>query len=378
MPGALTIGTTLTVAAMWMSATAIAAGSIRSTPFGRTREGTDVQLFSLTNARGMEARITTYGGIVVTLTAPDRHGRFADVVLGYDSFADYRDKNGPYFGALIGRYANRIAHGRFSLNGSTYTLTVNNGSNSLHGGKVGFDKVVWTVSGAASTSEGPQLSLKYVSQDEEEGYPGKLEVSAVYTLTDENALRLDYTATTDKETVLNLTQHSYFNLRGYGDVLNHRIQINANRFTPVDDTLIPTGESKPVAGTPFDFLKPRPIGARIGEADEQLGFGKGYDHNWIVNRIAGASLATLATVFEPETGRVLEVLSTEPGLQFYSGNLLERSIIGKAHTVYGPHSGFCLEPQHFPDSPNQPQFPSTVLKPGQIYRNTIVYRFTAR
>ncbi|HVY82310.1 MAG TPA: aldose epimerase family protein [Steroidobacteraceae bacterium] len=345
--------------------------------FGHTPSGAPVDLYTLRNRHGMEAQITTYGGIVTRLTAPDRNGHFADVVLGHDALADYVKDNSPYFGALIGRYGNRIAKGRFQLNGRHYTLATNDGPNSLHGGKLGFDKVLWNAAEAQSSGYGPQLVLTYLSPDGEEGYPGALSVTAVYTLTEDDALRLDFTATTDQETIVNLTHHSYFNLRGHGDILSHVVQIDADRFTPIDRTFIPTGELRAVAGTPFDFRKPTPIGARIGSDDEQLAFGKGYDHNWVINKESG-KLARIATVFEPETGRILEVFSTEPGLQFYSGNFFDGTQPAKGGGTYAYRSGFCMEPQHFPDSPNQPQFPSTVLKPGETYRNTIIYRFSAR
>jgi galactose mutarotase-like enzyme len=355
---------------------AAAVGSISVAPFGETADGVAIDLYTLRNAHGMEARITNYGGIVTQLTAPDRNGLYADVVLGYDALEGYL-KDSPYFGALIGRYGNRVARGEFRLDGKQYTLAMNNGPNTLHGGKVGFDKVVWSVKKAEVTPLGPQLTLTYLSQDSEEGYPGNLKVTAVYTLTDENALRLDYTATTDKDTIVNLTQHSYFNLRGRGDILGHVVQINADRFTPVDGTLIPTGVLKPVPDTPFDFRKPTAIGARIDDADEQLKNGKGYDHNWVIRERPG-DLAVLATVYEPETGRVLEVSSTEPGLQFYSGNFLDGSITGKGGWRYGFRNGFCMEPQHFPDSPNHANFPTTVLRAGEVYRNTIIYKFSVR
>jgi len=352
-------------------------GAITGAPFGATPSGAAVQLYTLRNRHGMQARIASYGGIVTSLTAPDRAGHYADVVLGYDTLAGYL-KESPYFGALIGRYGNRIAHGRFTLNGATYILATNNGPNTLHGGRVGFDKVIWKVTNMRVTARGPQLTLSYLSRDAEEGYPGNLSVTAVYTLTEDNALRLEYRATTDKETVVNLTQHSYFNLRGAdnpGDVLGHVVEIKADHYTPVDGTLIPTGELRPVAGTPFDFRKPTAIGARIDDADEQLRFAKGYDHNWVLSTRAG-ELAVDATVHEPQSGRVLEVLSTQPGLQFYTGNFLDGSITGRGGWVYRFRNGFCMEPQHFPDSPNHPDFPSTLLKPGQTYRNTIVFRFT--
>jgi len=350
--------------------------SITKAPFGQTPAGVPVELYTLRNRHGMEAHIATYGGIVTFLTAPDRTGHYADVVLGYDSLAGYL-KSSPYFGALIGRYGNRIAQGQFTLDGVAYKLATNNGPNALHGGLVGFDKVVWHVEQARVAPHGPQLTLTYSSRDGEEGYPGNLKIKAVYTLTENDALRLDYTATTDKDTPVNLTQHSYFNLRGRGDVLGHVVQINADQFTPVDSTLIPTGELRSVAGTPFDFRNPTAIGARIDTPDEQLKYSKGYDHNWVIKKQAGA-LVVAATVYEPETGRELEVSSTEPGLQFYSGNFLDGSLTGKGGWVYAHRNGFAMEPQHFPDSPNHSNFPSVILKPGQTYRNTIIYRFSAR
>lgn len=335
-----------------------------------------VELYTMRNRQGMEAQIATYGGVVVSLTAPDRSGHYADVVLGYDTLAGYL-RDSPYFGAIVGRYGNRIAHARFVLDGVTYTLATNDGPNSLHGGKIGFDKILWKVAASRVTPEGPQLTLTYLSQDGEEGYPGNLAVTATYTLTEDAALRLEYRATTDKETVVNLTQHSYFNLRGRGDILGHIVQVNADRFTPVDRTLIPTGELRPVEGTPFDFRNPLAIAARIESADEQLRFGKGYDHNWVVNG-SDETLRLDATVYEPTTGRVLEVLSDQPGIQFYTGNFLDGTLTGKGGWRYEARSAFCMEPQHFPDSPNHPEFPSTLLKPGQIYHSTIVYRFSAR
>jgi aldose 1-epimerase len=344
-------------------------------PFGEAPDGTPVQLFTLRNSRGAEAQICNYGGIVTSLKVPDRQGKFGDVVLGYDNLAGYL-RESPYFGSLIGRYGNRISSGKFTLNGKQYTLATNNYPNALHGGIKGFDKVVWTPT-VLATSEGTSLQLEYVSRDGEEGYPGTLRVKAVYTLTEDNGLKLIYTATTDQDTVVNLTQHSYFNLAGKGDVLGHVVMIPADKFTPVDSTLIPTGELKPVEGTPFDFRKPTAIGARINQDDEQLTFGKGYDHNWVINKRSG-ELTLMARVYEPTTGRVLEVLSTEPGLQFYSGNFLDGTITGKRGWVYQFRNGFCMEPQHYPDSPNQPNFPSVVLKPGQVYGNTIIYRFSTQ
>jgi aldose 1-epimerase len=353
--------------------------SVASERFGRAPNGREVSLYSLRNPRGMEVRITNYGGIVTTLRVPDRAGRFDDVVLGYSDLADYL-QGSRYFGALIGRYANRIAHGKFILNGVVYTLATNNGSNALHGGRVGFDKVVWKVETLGVTPQGAQLVLTYISQDKEEGYPGTLHVKATYTLTSENALRLDYEATTDLDTVINLTQHSYFNLRGAehrGDILGHFVTIYASRFTPVDSSLIPTGELRPVADTDFDFRKPTTIGSRIGDMDDQLRFGRGYDHNWVIDK-ASAELRLDATVYEPTTGRVLKVLSNQPGLQFYTGNFLDGTMVGKGGWRYTARSAFCMEPQHFPDSPNHPEFPSTILKRGQTYRSTIIYSFSTR
>ena len=350
--------------------------AISNAPFGNLPNGEAVALYTLRNRHGMEVRIATYGGIVTSLTAPDRNGHYEDVVLGYDSLAGYL-KSSPYFGALIGRYANRIAQGKFSLDGVNYSLAINNGPNSLHGGRVGFDKVVWKVAHAVLTPRGPELALTYLSADGEEGYPGNLAVTAVYTLTEEDALKLDFTASTDKATVVNLTQHSYFNLRGRGDILNSVVHINADEFTPVDATLIPTGELSPVTGTPLDFRIPTQIGARIEADSEQLHFAGGYDHNWVIHKPAG-KLGMMATVYEPQTGRVLEVSSTEPGLQFYSGNFLDGTLVGKGGRHYERRCAFTLEPQHFPDSPNHPSFPSTVLRPRQVYKNTIVYRFSSR
>jgi len=337
--------------------------------------GKPVDIFTLTNATGMQVRICTYGGIIVNLWVPDRNGQLGDVVLGYDKLVSYVN-NSPYFGALIGRYANRIANGRFILNGKTYNLAINNAPNSLHGGNKGFDKVVWNAR-PCGTVEEPALELTYVSKDLEEGYPGTLSVRALYTLTHDRAIRLDYTATTDKDTIVNLTQHSYFNLACSNNILAHEVTINADRITPVNSVLIPNGQYMPVTGTPFDFTQPHRIGERINTNDVQLRYASGYDHNWVINKPQGA-LEVVARVYEPTTGRVMEVLSTEPGLQFYSGNFLNGSIYGKGGKQYLYRSGFAMEPQHYPDSPNKPQFPSVVLKPGQVYRNTIIYRFSTQ
>jgi aldose 1-epimerase len=353
-------------------------GKITSASFG-TKEGTQVELYTLVNAKGAEAKITNYGGIVVSLKMPDRSGKYGDVVLGFDSLDGYTNaayaKSNPYFGALIGRYGNRIGKAKFAIAGKEYKLAANNGVNHLHGGVKGYDKVIWQ----ARPIEGdePALELKYLSKDGEEGYPGNLDIMAIYTLTNDNALKVEFTATTDKETIANLTHHSYFNLAGKGDILGHEVMIHSNEYTPVDSTLIPTGKLVPVKGTPFDFNAPTTIGARIGDNNEQLKFGKGYDHNWVINKPAG-ELALMAHVYEPTTGRVLEVLSTEPGLQFYSGNFLDGTLTGTGGWVYQFRNGFCMEPQHYPDSPNKPTFPPVTLKPGDTYRNTIIYRFSAR
>ena len=359
---------------VWLTAAAGASAATRitSAEFGKLADGTAIRIYTLTNAHGLEARITNYGGIVQSLTVPDRNGNKADVVLGFDSLAGYLANN-PFFGALVGRYANRIAGAQFSLDGVLYHLEKNNGANSLHGGSHGFDKQVWT---ARELADGG-LALSYLSRDGEGGYPGNLTVTATYHLTDANELKIDYAATTDKDTVLNLTNHSYFNLKGAGsgDILAHRIRINASRFTPVDSGLIPTGELRDVAGTPFDFRASTAIGARIDQNDPQLKLGGGYDHNFVLNR-NGNGLTLAARVDEPESGRVLEVLTTEPGVQFYTANNLHGPVAGKGGKTYSRRSAFCLETQHFPDSPNQKNFPSTELRPGQGFRSTTVYRFS--
>jgi aldose 1-epimerase len=341
--------------------------------FGQTPDGVAVQIYALTNKNGLEARITNYGGIVVSLKAPDRNGAMADIVLGFDSFAAYLANPGPHFGALIGRFGNRIGAARFVLNGVEYKLAKNNGENSLHGGPHGFDKVVWK---PRELSDGG-LELTYLSKDGEEAYPGNLKAVVTYHLTDANELKIDYAATTDKSTVVNLTNHSYFNLKGAGngDILDHLVTLNADRFTPVDAGLIPTGELRPVSGTPFDFRKATAVGTRIEQNDEQLKLGKGYDHNWVLNK-NGAGPALAARVEEPSSGRVLEVLTDQPGVQFYTSNNLDGSIKGKGGKSYARRGALCLETQHFPDSPNKPSFPSTVLKPGQQFRSTTIYRLS--
>jgi aldose 1-epimerase len=350
---------------------------IKKEPFGNMVDGTPVDLYTLANARGVEARISNYGGTVVSLMVPDRNGAFEDVVLGFDTLEEYVEKS-PYFGCIAGRYANRIAKGRFTLDGVEYTLAQNDGENHLHGGIKGFDKVVWQAK-QFKRDDAVGLELTYLSKDGEEGYPGNLSVKVIYNLTDDDELRIEYFATTDGATVVNLTNHSYFDLAGAmsGDILGHELMIHADRFTPIDETLIPTGELRSVQGTPMDFTQLVAIGARIEQDDEQLIFGNGYDHNWVLNKPAG-SLALAARVHEPTTGRVLEVYTTEPGIQFYAGNFLDGSIRGKGGRVYERRYGFCLETQHFPDSPNQPGFPSTVLRPGEEYAHTTVYRFSAR
>jgi aldose 1-epimerase len=348
--------------------------SISKETFGKTADGTPVEIYTLRNSSGMEATIMTYGGIVTSLKVPDRNGKFGDVVLGYTNLDGYL-KSSPYFGALIGRYGNRIANGKFSLDGKTYTLAVNNGANSLHGGIKGFDKVVWKAS-PIETYSGSGLRLTYLSKDGEEGYPGNLSVTAIYTVTEKNELQVEFTAKTDKDTVVNLTHHSYFNLRGSGDILDHFVQIDADRMTPVDSGLIPTGELKPVDGTPFDFRKATAIGAHINDTnDEQIKFGNGYDHNFVLNKLPG-EFAKAATVYDLESGREMEVWTTAPGIQFYTANFLDGTITGKGGWVYKSRNAFCFEPQGFPDSPNHPNFPSTELKPGEIYKNVIIYKFS--
>jgi aldose 1-epimerase len=355
-------------------------GNIRKQPFGKTASGDQIDLYSLTNKKGMEVSVTNFGATVVTLRVPDRSGKAADVVLGFDNLEGY--ENGKsYFGATVGRYANRIGGGQFSIGGKTYTLPKNNGNNSLHGGIVGFNKKVWKAREIAS-KDGESLELSYLSVDGEEGFPGNLSVKVVFTVPAErNELKIDYSASTDKDTVLNLSNHSYFNLagEGNGDILDHVLTLHAKQFTPVDQTLIPTGELRDVAGTPMDFTSANVIGKRIDSDYEQLVFGKGYDHNWVLARSDGGNGAALAAeAYDPKSGRRLEVLTTEPGVQFYSGNFLDGSAKGKGNKVYGRRAAFCLETQHFPDSPNHPNFPSTLLKPGSVFHSETVFRFSAK
>jgi aldose 1-epimerase len=353
-----------------LTATMTAKTHIDKQAFGQTPEGTPVDLYSLADGK-IEVRIMTYGGIIVSLRTPDRKGKLDDVVLGCDSVEKYVAQT-AHFGGIIGRYANRIAHGSFQLDGQTYSIPKNDGDNALHGGIRGFDKVVW---GAKQIPDGVELT--YVSKDGDQGFPGTLTTTVRYTLNG-GALRIEYSATTDKDTVLNLTNHSYFNLagQGKGDILGHVVKIDASRMTPVDATLIPTGELKPVGGTPFDFRTPHAIGERIAVDDPQLGLGHGYDHNFVLDHAPG-KLTEAAEVYEPTTGRILEVLTTEPGVQLYSGNFLDGSITGKEGRVYSRRYALCLETQHFPDSPNHPSFPSTELKPGQEFHSVTVFRFSA-
>ena len=351
--------------------------SISRKPFGKTADGTPVELYTLTNGRGMTVSITNYGATVVSLWVPDRNGKPGDVVLGFDTLEEYL-AGCPYFGAVVGRYGNRIAKGRFTLDGKEYTLATNNNENHLHGGLKGFDKVVWTAKGVLA-DKGPGLVLSYLSEDGEEGYPGNLRVTVRYIVTDDNELVIHYDATTDKPTPVNLTNHSYFNLAGQGSgtILDHQMMLNADRFTPVDKGLIPTGELRSVADTPMDFRRPTAIGARIDQDTEQLRFGGGYDHNWVLNKKDG-EMSLAARVYDPSTGRVMEVFTTEPGVQFYCGNFLDGSKVGKGGKAYKHRYGFCLETQHFPDSPNKPDFPSTILKPGEKYSTTTVYKFSTK
>ena len=346
-----------------------------SKAFGTTRDGRQAQLYTLANQNGLQADISNYGGAIVCLQVPDRAGTLADVVLGYDSLAGY-EADKPYLGAIIGRFANRIAHGRFTLHGATYTLPGNNGENSLHGGTTGFNKRLWT----AKELSDDALELTYLSPDGEEGYPGDLSAKVVYTVTAQNELKIDYFATTNKNTIVNLTNHSYFNLagQGEGDILGHEVTLHATYFTPVNANLIPTGEIRSVQGTLLDFTKRTAIGARIFADDEQLKLAGGYDHNWIPNREGDRTLVLAAEVYEPGSGRALQVLTTQPGIQFYSGNFLDGSACGKAGKVYYRRYGFCLETQHYPDSPNHPNFPSAELQPGQQYRETTVFKFSVR
>jgi aldose 1-epimerase len=365
----------VSIAAIFVSGLqAEAKSKMQKQSFGKTEDGQPVDLYILTDKNGMEAAITNYGGTVVSLKVADRSGKFEDVVLGYDDLDGYATGK-AYIGATVGRYANRIAHATFTLDSSTYTLAKNDGDNHLHGG---FNKRVWTAKDVSS-SAGQALELTYLSKDGEEGFPGNLPVKVVYTLTDQNELRIDYTATTDKDTVLNLTNHAYFNLagQGNGDILQQQVMIQADRFTPIDATSIPTGELRSVKGTPFDFTKMTAIGARIDQDDQQLKLRRGYDHNFVLNGDTMRALFLAAQAYDPHSGRVLEVLTTEPGIQLYTGNFLD-GIHGKDGKVYNRRYAFCLETQHFPDSPNHPNFPTAELKPGQHFQSTTVYKFSTK
>jgi len=345
--------------------------NIEQQDWGKTPEGAEVKLFTLTNRKGVTAKVTSYGAILTELHVPDRAGKTGNVVLGFNNLEQYV-KGHPYFGTTTGRMANRIAKGRFTLDGRTYTLAVNNGPNHLHGGLKGFDKVVWHATPLPAKEGEVSVKFTYLSPDGEEGYPGNLAVTVIYTLTDENELRIDYSATTDKATPVNLTNHSYFNLAGSGDILGHELMLTANRYTATDDTLIPTGEIASVRGTGLDFTQPTLIGARI---EQYRPVTAGYDHNFVLNS-GGGSPALAARVREPKTGRVMEVLTTEPGIQLYSGNHLDGQLVGLGGIAYGRHAGFCLETQHYPDSVNQPGFPSTILRPGETYKTTTVFKFS--
>ncbi len=350
-----------------------------STASTQVRDFDSIKLYTLENESGMTVRVTNYGAIITSIIVPDRNGKRADVALGYDRVEDYINAvDKPYFGAVVGRYGNRIAKGEFTLDGETYSLLQNNGENHLHGGAIGFDKVVWAVD---EYVEGKSLTLSYLAKDKEEGYPGNLELIIVYTLADDNSLVVDYHATTDKATPINVTQHTYFNLKGEGQgtILDHKLMLNAKTFTPVDESLIPTGEMPAVAGTPFDFTTAKAIGRDIDQQNEQLVFGLGYDHNWILNKDGKeGELSLAAQVHEPSSGRVMEIYTTEPGIQFYCGNFLDGRLRGKSGKPYVHRGGFCLETQHFPDSPNQPNFPSTILKPGETYESKTVFKFSAK
>jgi len=352
--------------------------SIAVQPYGTTPEGRPIRLFTLTNASGMSADISDVGGVIVALRAPDRNGKLEDITLGYETAERYLEK-GPYFGALIGRHANRIEGASFELNGVEYSLASNDGANHLHGGLRGFDKVVWDADIVPAEGGGEALRLTYVSPDGEEGYPGTLRTTVLYTLTDDNELRIDYEAVSDQDTVVNLTNHAYFNLAGHaaGDIGGHELMIDAERFTPINAECVPTGEVRGVAGTPMDFRRLTPIGPGFASGDEQIANGGGYDHNWVLNA-GGGQLAKAAEVYEPTTGRVMEVFTTKPGIQFYSGNFLDGSIVGKGGAVYGKRSGLCLETQYFPNAMKHKHFPSPILRAGETYQHTTTYKFSAR
>jgi aldose 1-epimerase len=353
-------------------------GNIMKAEFGKLPNGQSADIYTLTNGRGMKMKVTNYGGIIVSFTVPDRDGNPGDVVLGYDKLENYLEDS-PYFGAIIGRYGNRIGGSKFMLDGVEYSLAANDGANHLHGGIKGFDKILWHAQPFRNDS-GVGLIFTYLGKDGEEGYPGNLSVKITYTLSNDNSLRLNYEAISDKPTICNLTHHSYFNLAGHGngDILNHILMINADQFTPVDEGLIPTGELLSVKGTPFDFRQPAAIGARINEENQQLKYGRGYDHNWVLNRQTEKDLELAATLYDPSTGRFMEVWTQEPGIQFYCGNFLNGSNVGKDGIAYEYRTGLCLETQHFPDSPNKPDFPSVTIRPGEVYKSATVYKFSVK
>ena len=381
----------LAVSIALLGVTASAASTTGNKPriskefFGRTPDGTPVFRYTLSNARGMEVKILTYGGIIQTLRVPDRHGHRTNVTLGFATLNDYISTgNSPYFGAIIGRYANRIANASFTLDGVTYHLNANNGPNTLHGGTVGFDKKVWTVTGTSTTSDSAVLQLHLVSPDGDQGYPGTLTVDVTYTLTNDDEIKIDYHATTDKPTIVNLTNHAYWNLAGEGSgtIYDHRLWLDANHYLPVDMNLIPTGEFAPVAGTPFDFTHRQAIGARIREGVPQIVIAHGYDHNYVLNRPSpnDTSMLHAASVRDPVSGRQLDIFTDQPGIQFYSGNFLDGTLVGTSGRTYRQSDGFALETQHYPDSPHHqgdPNWPSVVLRPGQVYQTTTIYRFSA-
>ena len=348
--------------------------SLSRQSFGKNSDGKDVDLYVLTNTNGVTAKIMTRGAAIVQMCVPNRDGKLGDITLGFDTLEGYLQKENPYFGTIVGRYGNRIAKGKFSLDGKSYTLATNNGANTLHGGLKGFDKVVWTAE-AVESKEGVAVKFTYVSPDGEEGYPGTLTVSVVYTLTEDNQLRLDYAVSSDKPTVANITNHAYWNLAGEGDIMSHKLMLASDKFTPVDDSLIPTGELADIKGTVMDFAQGHPIGDRLGELKNKP---QGYDHNYVLREGLTPQPKLAARVEDPKSGRVMEVFTTEPGVQFYSGNFLDGTLKGKKGVLYQQHAALCLETQHFPDSPNQPTFPSTVLRPGQTYTSTTIHKFSVK